>query len=47
MNVEEEVKILKKKAANADKSEDALRFSQAALNLIHVEAVFLNNQKEK
>ena len=45
MNVEEEILELKKKCAKAQCSAEALRFSQAALNLAHVQAVLLSNLK--
>lgn len=40
-----EIEKLAKSAANADKSEDAQRYAQAALNLAHTEAT-LNNLKK-
>jgi len=45
MNIENEVKTLTEKASNTDKSEDALRFSQAALNLAHTQAVMKKDNK--
>lgn len=38
------IKLLAEKTNNSGKSEDALRFTQAALNLAHVLAT-LNNMK--
>jgi len=45
MDVEEEILELKRKCAKAQCSADALRFSQAALNLAHVQEVLLINAK--
>jgi hypothetical protein len=39
---EQEIKKLVENSAAATKSEDALRFSQAALNLAHVVATIVN-----
>ena len=41
-----EIEILSRKAADAHKAEDALRFSQAALNLAHVIATLTNANKD-
>ena len=37
-----EIEELAEKASKAEKSENALRFSQAALNLAHVKATLAN-----
>jgi len=45
MSIEEAIIELKKKCARASCSADALRFSQAALNLAHVHSVLLSTEK--
>ena len=39
----ERVKVLVKKAAESDKSDDAMKFSQAACNAANAMAVLLDN----
>jgi|14BtaG_2_1085337.scaffolds.fasta_scaffold98487_1 hypothetical protein len=41
-----EIEKLAKEASNANDSSDALRYSQAALNLAHVEATLENIKRE-
>lgn len=47
IDVKEQIDILKKKASEAEKSEDALRFSQAAVNLANVRAAMVNTNKQE
>jgi hypothetical protein len=42
IDVKKEVASLSKKAEKAEKADEALKFSQAALNLAHAEATFFN-----
>lgn len=46
IDVKDEIDTLKKKASEAEKSEDALRFSQAAVNLANARACMANTDKE-
>ena len=43
--IEEAIKLLSSKIATDVKSEDALRFTQAALNLANVLATLANNKR--
>ena len=45
--IENAVKLLAEKITSDMKSDDALRFTQAALNLQHVLAVKVNTENEK
>lgn len=47
MDFEEEIKALAKKAKDGHDSADALRFSQAALNLANTLSVFHHTNKEQ
>jgi hypothetical protein len=48
LDVKDEINSLINKTANADKSEDALRFSQAALNLANANmATVVAEEKKK
>lgn len=44
--VEDAIKTLKEKSSSASSSDDALKYSQAALNLAHVNSVLSNIKKE-
>ena len=45
--IEAAIKLLSEKIDQSVKSEDALRFTQAALNLAHVLATINNMEKQK
>jgi hypothetical protein len=47
IDVKEQIDILKKKASESEKSEDALRFSQAAVNLANARAAMVNTDKQE
>lgn len=47
IDVKTEIDALKKKASGAEKSEDALRFSQAAVNLANARAAMANTDKQE
>jgi len=47
MNVEKEILAMVKKAEAADKSEDALRFSQAACNAANAMSCVENTKKSQ
>lgn len=42
IDIKKEVEALSKKAEEAEKADEALKFSQAALNLAHAQATFFN-----
>ena len=47
MDIEDAVTVLIKKTMNSEKSEDALRFSQAVANLTHAKATNFNMDKKE
>lgn len=47
IDMKEAIEALRDKAKNSEKSEDALRFSQAANNLANTIAVMVNSEKQE